>query len=321
MMKKTQEFFLIFIIGLVVPLSLLIISSTDTGPSQNAQTTVQTTVLEEKTASVNVRMDDGTVLAMALDDYIFCVVLREMPADFEMEALKAQAVVARTYTIRHMKKPKHDGAEVCTNSSCCQGYRSPEEYLQAGGTEEDLDKIRNAVESTANEILIYDGEPIDATYFSCSGGMTEDAAAVWGADVPYLKATASPGEEGANHYVDTVRTDVWELTKKLDIALSKSSQFTIGKIRYTSGGGVASVEICGETFTGTQLRKKLDLRSTAFVISVVGENITITTKGFGHRVGMSQYGADAMAVEGADYVKILTHYYTGVELSTIDAVY
>ena len=320
-MKKLREFILVFILGLVAPLSLLFLADDGAGHSQNIVTTVETTGVPESLVEVQVLTEDQAVVTMPLDEYVFRVVLREMPADFEPEALKAQAVVVRTYTLRHMIKPKHDAASVCTDSSCCQGYREATEYLCAGGSEKNLVKVKKAVEDTSGEILTYAGKPIDATYFSCSGGMTEDAAAVWGEDVPYLKATTSPGEEKANHYIETVRMSTLEFADKLGITIKGPTHFTVGKIRYTAGGGVASMEICGQTFTGTQLRNKLGLRSTAFVIAVVGNNVTITTKGFGHRVGMSQYGADAMAIAGADYTEILMHYYTGVDLTTIDAVY
>lgn len=320
-MKKIWEYFTVLVVGLLVPLFLLVISNRRIEKKYESDATHTTTESIQQNATVDVLIDDQTVVNMPLEDYVFSVVLREMPADFELEALKAQAVVARTYTLRHISKPKHNNAQVCTESSCCQGYWDPAEYLLNGGTEDNLNKVRNAVEETSGEILIYDGKPIDATYFSCSGGMTEDAAAVWGDDVPYLKATASPGEERASYYVETVRMGVTDLTDKLGITLQKKSQFTIGNIHYTPGGGVATVDICGQNYTGIQLRKKLGLRSTAFVISVVGDRITITTKGFGHRVGMSQYGADAMAIGGADYVDILLHYYFGVELTAMDAIY
>lgn len=271
---------------------------------------------------VSVLMKDGTVNEMPIEEYILSVVLREMPADFEMEALKAQAVVARTYTFRRMHiKQRHKNAHVCTMSSCCQGYWDPSDYLQSGGTEERIDKVRQAVMETAGTILVYNGKPIEATYFSCSGGYTEDAVAVWGSNVPYLKATQSPGEERAGYYTDTVKFSVDAIVRKLGISLNNLHDFRIGKITYTDGGGVDSIEICKKTFSGTQVRSLLDLKSTAFVISVAGSTVTITTKGFGHRVGMSQYGADAMALTGSDYQQILLHYYHGVELLSIGAFY
>lgn len=265
---------------------------------------------------IPVVMEDEQVVQLDLNEYLTGVVLYEMPASFEFEALKAQAVVARTYALRRNDGlSKHENAAVCIQSSCCQGYKRTETYLLEGGTEEDIKKIEDAVRGTDGMVLTYQGEMIDATYFSCSGGMTEDAKAVWGQDVPYLQATASPGEESAKHYVDTVTFSVADFAKALSIDKDRLRFKGIQEITYTSGGGVDTLSVCGQVFKGTQLRQKLDLRSTAFVISLVGDTVTITTKGFGHRVGMSQYGADAMAVAGADFTKILKHYYNGVEIT------
>lgn len=260
-------------------------------------------------------LHEAEVTEMDLDDYLVSVVLCEMPASFEQEALKAQAVVARTYALRHAQKSKkHEDAAVCTDSGCCQGYISEKDYLADGGTEEKIEKVRSAVEQTKDLVLVYDNALIDATYFSCSGGMTEDAVAVWGRDVPYLQSTESPGEEIATHYTDTVQLSSEEFAEKLGIDTNSSPSTWLQSIAYTSGGGVDTARICGKEFKGTELRKLLSLRSTAFVMTVLGNTVTITTKGFGHRVGMSQYGAQAMALEGNHYEQILTHYYTGVEL-------
>lgn len=266
---------------------------------------------------LNVLMADGNIEAMSVQEYLACVILQEMPASFEIEALKAQAVVARTYALRRLELGgKHQGATVCTDSDCCQGYCDINEFLENGGAQESADKIRSAVAMTDNLVLIYNGDLIDATYFSCSGGMTEDAKSVWGADVPYLQATISPGEEGATHFVDTVTFTTDEFAKILNLEINQSPESWIGKITYTSGGGVDTIQICGKQFKGTEFRKMLNLRSTAFLISVVGNTVTVTTKGFGHRVGMSQYGADAMAVKGATFPDILAHYYSGTQLMT-----
>lgn len=265
---------------------------------------------------VSVLTDTGAV-QMELEEYICCVVLAEMPADFEPEALKAQAVVARTYTCRKREESKHSLADVCTDSSCCQAFFSPEYFLQNGGTEDALEKVRSAVYDTKGEVLFYNGELIEATYFSCSGGKTEDAQAVWGTDVPYLQSVSSPGEENATHYMDTVIFSSALFCEKLDVPLPALLDYGISGINYTNGGGVKSIVVGGITFSGTKVRKMLGLRSTAFVITWAGESVTVTTKGFGHRVGMSQYGAEAMAVAGSDYKEILYHYYQGTELSSV----
>ncbi len=275
--------------------------------------------LSQNKQYVTVLMNEESV-QMELEDYIVGVVLGEMPADFETEALKAQAVVARTFTLKRKHSSKHPQADICTDAACCQAYMQPEEYLRQGGIATDLKRFQQAAVDTAGEVLVFDGKLIEATYFSCSGGRTEDALAVWGSDVPYLQATDSPGEENAAHFTDTVSFSAEEFCHLLEIEWPGFSPDWIGEIVYTDGGGVKTIMIKGVPFKGTTLRQKLGLRSTAFIISAVGDTITITTKGFGHRVGMSQYGADAMAVQGKKYDEILYHYYHGTQLIQIAAL-
>ena len=213
-----------------------------------------------------------------------------------------------------MRDAKHTVSVVCSDSACCQAYISPEEYLRVGGTESAVNKVRNAVLETEGQVLSYQNQLIEATYFSCSGGKTEDAAAVWGGDVPYLVSVESPGEERATHYLDTVQ---FSLTKFCSYLGLNQSYVQIGSISYTNGGGISKIQINGKTYSGTEIRQLLGLKSTAFVISPAGNTVTITTKGYGHRVGMSQYGADAMAVQGYQYSEILSHYDPGTELTVL----
>lgn len=266
-------------------------------------------------SNVLVLLDNGDVQSMDLNTYLISVVLREMPADFETDALKSQAVVARTYTLRRkLQNNKHKQAEICTDPACCQGFCTQEEYLSSGGDIQRLQKVIDSVEETSGEVLTYQGELIEATYFSCSGGSTEDAKAVWGVDIPYLKAQESPGEENATYYVDTVSFTVSEFCSLLEEELTGYPEIWVENVTYTAGGGVDTIRLCGKDYKGIDLRKKLGLRSTAFVLTAAGNTVTITTKGFGHRVGMSQYGADAMALKGNDYQQILAHYYPGAVL-------
>jgi len=264
---------------------------------------------------IPVLTEEETVEIMSLDTYLTGVVLAEMPASFQVDALMAQAVVARTYALRCQEgKSKHDQAAVCTDPACCQGYCSEEAYQSKGGKPSDVKKVSSAVRMTKNLVLTYRDELIDATYFSCSGGSTEDAVAVWGTDIPYLRATDSPGEEDASYYTDAVTFTAGEVAERLDIDVQGAPEDWFSEAVYTAGGGVDEIRVCGVPFRGTELRKLLDLRSTAFTVSVEGENITFHTKGYGHRVGMSQYGADAMAEAGSNYEEILYHYYHGTQL-------
>ncbi len=251
-------------------------------------------------------------LALGQEDaYLVGVVLAEMPASFELEALKAQAVAARTYARKVAQSGKHESGAPCTESGCCQAYISQEGYLAQGGTQENLDKVICAVAATSGLVLTYEGELIEATYFSCSGGRTEDAAAVWGAAFPYLQSVSSPGEEKAAHYSDTVVFTPEKFQKALGVTLGGSPQEWFGMVTYTEGGGVETMTIGTQTYSGTQLRSLLGLGSTAFSVTAQDAAITITTQGYGHRVGMSQYGADAMALQGSSFRQILAHYYPG----------
>ena len=309
-----------FLCGVALPLLLLGLGNRtgeDTPPPESESdglTPVQQASWDSETRIV-VLTGAGNLRQMQLGEYLAGVVLAEMPADFEEEALKAQAVVARTYTCKRMEHNKHGSAAVCTNSGCCQGYRDSEEYVNSGGKQDAVEKIRSAVTGTDGQVLVYSGELIDATYFSCSGGQTEDAVAVWGQDVPYLQSVESPGEEDAPRYTGRISYTPENFRLLTGISGEGSVGSWFGPVTYTDGGGVASIRICGETFTGTELRGILGLRSTMFTVSVSDGMIVFETKGFGHRVGMSQYGAQAMAQEGSSYREILEHYYSGTLLT------
>ena len=204
---------------------------------------------------------------------------------------------------------------MCTDFSCCQAYVSPDGY---GGSAEDYEKISQAVTDTAGQVLTFNGKLIEATYFSCSGGVTEDAVAVWGTDYPYLRSVESPGEESATYYTDEVFFTAEEFQNRLGRELSGSPGTWLGYTTYTAGDGVNTMKIAGVDYKGTEVRSILGLRSTVFTMRAENGGITVTTKGYGHRVGMSQYGADAMALRGCDYEEILTHYYQGTTLTVYE---
>ena len=260
---------------------------------------------------------EEAVLELPLGDYLAGVLLAEMPADFAPEALKAQAVAARTFALRKADTARHPDAHVCSQSSCCQGWLP----IESCG-EERAEKLRRAVQETDGLVLTYGGRLIDATFFSCSGGRTESAVAVWGGEVPYLTAVDSPGEEEAPVY-ETVRSwSAGELRQILAQALPEAEldgppEGWFRSLSYSPGGGVLGLEVGGVMLEGTRLRQLLGLRSTRLSIRVEGEQITICTYGYGHRVGLSQYGAQAMALEGKSYGEILLHYYRGTGLQRL----
>lgn len=280
--------------------------------------TVRITEPVVKSRTIWVRTGDQ-VTEMELEDYIPRVVLAEMPAVFDPEALKAQSVAARTYALKaDSTGGKHGDGSVCTSPGCCQGYVAEEAYFLRGGSQESVDRVLSASAATAGLVLTYGGELIEAAYFSCSGGTTEDAAAVWGTDYPYLQSVDSPGEEGAAVYAQTLEFTAEEFAAALgrDLTGSPEGWFTI--TTYTEGGGVAAMTVCGQRYAGTELRSQLGLRSTAFSVEASGDVIRVTTRGYGHRVGMSQYGAEAMALSGSTFRGILSHYYPGTVLQTWD---
>lgn len=307
-------------LGLILPGVILnaAASYTDSSPDSDS--------VSVPAAALSETMPEGTALPVLvrageevqeedLDAYLVGVVLGEMPTDFAPEALKAQSVAARTYAWKaYITGGKHHDGSVCTQSGCCQAYIDPQQYLEQGGSLEGLVKVRQAVAATSCLVLSYQGELIEATYFSCSGGQTEDAVAVWGTDYPYLQSVESPGEEDAVHYEDVLTYSLQQFQDALGIVLSDPPEQWFSQVEYTNGGGIASVNIGGQSYTGTQLRSLLGLPSTRFSIQVVSDTVTITTNGYGHRVGMSQYGADAMAVNGSSFQEILAHYYPGTTL-------
>ena len=307
-------------LGLILPGVILnaAASYTDSSPDSDS--------VSVPAAALSETLPEGTALPVLvrvgeevqeedLDAYLVGVVLGEMPTDFAPEALKAQSVAARTYAWKaYITGGKHHDGSVCTQSGCCQAYIDPQQYLEQGGSLEGLVKVRQAVAATSCLVLSYQGELIEATYFSCSGGQTEDAVAVWGTDYPYLQSVESPGEEDAVHYEDVLTYSLQQFQDALGIVLSDPPEQWFSQVEYTNGGGIASVNIGGQSYTGTQLRSLLGLPSTRFSIQVVSDTVTITTNGYGHRVGMSQYGADAMAVSGSSFQEILAHYYPGTAL-------
>lgn len=261
---------------------------------------------------------DGIRVPMLLHDYLTGVLLGEIPASFSGEACKAQAVAARTFTLRILATGKHDGA-ICTKSSCCQAYVSKQAFLEKnqGTGQEIIEAMSQAVSGTDGLVLEYNGFLIDAVFFSCSGGKTEAAVEVWGSDVPYLQSVESPGEEDALPYTDEKRVSRTEFCQTL-LSLRPEADFSgsdwVGDVRYTQGGGVAEITLGGAVFTGLELRSAFSLRSTSFTLRFTEEDAVFLTKGFGHRVGMSQYGANAMAQNGSSFAEILAYYYQGTEL-------
>ena len=270
-------------------------------------------------------LHDGALTEMGLEDYLVGVVSAEMPADYQPEALKAQAVAARTYTLRKMQHSgcgRKDGADVCTDSGHCQAYAEESRLKKRWGSayERNLEKIQQAVYSTAGEILTYEGKTIDAMYHASSGGHTENSEDVYKNEIPYLRGVESPDTAGYEKTVTYSRSEFAEkINKKLNTALSADALENDLEIlsRYESGR-VAKIRIGDETFSGSKFRGAAGLPSALFSYKLTDSEIIFSTQGHGHAVGMSQSGANHYAEQGWDYQQILFHYYTDVVLEKAD---
>ena len=286
---------------------------------------IQTTSPRDKGRAVRLLQPDGTVVQTDMETYLRQVVAAEMPASFEPEALKAQACAARTYTVRLQNRGgKHDNADVCTDSKCCQAYISPADAELKWGVQvgEFSAKIARAVADTDGLGVLYAGEPIEAVFFSSAPGKTTDAVAVWGNSVDYLKSVDSPeGDEVPNYRTEVVLSAEEVKTRILAVYpvanLSGKPEDWFSQIYTGESGAVTSVLVGGVTLTGNQVRGALGLRSPAFTIRYDGADFTFSVTGYGHGVGMSQYGANKMAREGAAFRAILEWYYTGTQVGNL----
>ncbi|MCL1820055.1 MAG: SpoIID/LytB domain-containing protein [Oscillospiraceae bacterium] len=238
---------------------------------------------------------------LSLKDYLRGVMAGEVPASFPEEALKAQAVAARTYIMRN------PAATFIDDPSTCMAYSDKYDP-----------RLDAAVENTDGEVLMYDGEPILAVFFSTSSGKTENAADVWGGEYPYLVAVDSIGEDDSPGRHASITVDLSDFWAALDGVAPSETPF--GTVARTPSGGVSSIEISGVEVKGTELRALFGLNSTNFTVAIINGKVVFETVGYGHGVGMPQYGACAMALEGAGYEEILRHYYTGAEMAKLSPV-
>ena len=256
---------------------------------------------------VSVRRGDGRVVSLELEDYVTGVVGAEMPALFSSEALKAQAVIARTYAL----KANSMGRTLSDNESS-QSYKDNGELVSmwGGSYSSYYSKIKDAVNSTNGVYLTYNGNYIEAVYHSTSNGRTEDSSNVWGNSFPYLVSVDSVYDNSNPSFSISKTFSYSDLSSKLGFSVDANTEFNV--LGHTSGGRVSNISVGGVNFSGVSFRSMLGLRSTDFDISKVDGGVVITTRGYGHGVGMSQYGANGMAKAGYSYRDILLHYYPGV---------
>ncbi len=262
-------------------------------------------------------MDSGKISKVNFEDYIVGVVSAEMPVSFEMEALKAQAVVARSYAmnkIKNSKNKKYDIVDTVLN----QVYLSNSELKKNWGSSysKNIKKIKKAVNNTKGEYLEYKGNIVQAYFFSTSTGVTENSEEVWVSKLPYLRSVESVWDEYESPVFNSKENfSLSDFYTKLDLPYKKSLKIKV--LKKTSTGRTKLIKINGVSFTGDDITSLLKLRSNYFSIKKDGNNVVIDVKGYGHGVGMSQYGANGMAKEGYKYDKILKHYYQGVKIKKI----
>lgn len=266
-------------------------------------------IVDNKTY-VTIRRSNGEYQNIELEEYIIGVVGAEMPASFQNEALKSQAIIARTYALKALSR-----GQTLTDNESTQSFKDINQLRNMWGSSFDnyYNKIRNAVLSTEGLYLTYNGNYIEAVYHSTSNGITENSVNVWGNTFPYLVSVDSPYDSDNPSFTQTKSFSYEEISDRLGINIDINTDFSI--LDYTSGNRVESIRIGEKNYKGITIRQLLGLRSTDFEIDKTAEGIKFTTRGYGHGVGLSQYGANGMAKNGYSYIQILLHYYPGVTIN------
>ena len=264
------------------------------------------------------RVDTGNIDKIFFEEYIVGVLAGEMPIYFEKEALKAQAVAARSYALKRIEYNKDNDYDVV--DSIMNKVYLDNDYLKSAWGEnyiDNINKLREAVNETSMEYLEYNGEVIDALFFSTSNGYTETASLVFDVDLPYLKSVKSAWDEDTSSaFRSTSSMNINDFYEK--IGLPYSDNFSFKVLKRSSTNRIISLSINNREFTGKSLYNKLGLKSTDFSLKKEGNNIIISTVGYGHGVGMSQYGALGMAKEGYGYQDILKYYYSGTNIKKME---
>lgn len=288
-------------------------TNTTTNNTSTTKPSTSTNQTQTVTSGRTIKFNNGGVISnIDLEEYVIGVVAAEMPAAFHSEALKAQAVVARTYAMKKASK-----GITLVNSTSHQVYNSIEQMKAKWGSAYSTyyNKIKNAVNATKGKVLKYNGEYIEALYFSMSNGKTELPTYVWSTNYPYLQVVSSSWDENISAAKYTVTMSYKALSNKLGVTVNENSEIKV--LSRTEGDRVNEISISGKTFSGVKVRSLLGLRSADFEITKTSSGVKITTKGFGHGVGMSQYGANGAAKAGYSYKQILNHYYSGASLVNI----
>lgn len=326
-MKKYNVFFIFFLLFFVLLLPYILIGKIKLEEEKQIKKYVE----EEKSGqTIKVKFTKtGEVVAMDVNDYLRGVVPSEMPPSFELEALKAQAVVARTYLYNKIENNVdgkiHSDADICDNFAHCQAFHTKEKLIeiwkQRGFTdkeiEEYLDKINRAVNETTDMVILYNGKYIKAFFHANSGGRTEDCKAIWNKeDIPYLRQVVSLGEENHKYYKTTNCYTYKEVEEIIRNNINKNFKYenNIKIVGYTESNRVAKVMFGEDIVEGTKVREIFKLKSTNFNIFFTDSGVEFRVTGYGHGVGMSQTGANYYAKQNMSYDQIIKHYYQGVDV-------
>ena len=330
MMKKRWILLVCYILVVLLPYLIVTFFVDKDGLGLEPYDEQQENEEDIKNQTIKLYMTESDkVIDISCFDYICAVVSGEMQANYEPEALKAQAVAAFTYMVNRMNyvldNPEsdigHKGAYVCDDYNHCLAYLPKDEAEQRWGEawfNKYYSNIENAVGEVLGKVITYDGQPINAVFHSISNGNTESAKEVWGSDIAYLQSVASEQDNSAAGYKSTVsftHDEFKEIVENdMGITLPDDPAAWIGQPQKSSAGTVSKINIGGTEVEGTYVRKMLSLRSASFDVENKSENIIFTVYGYGHDVGMSQYGANEMAKEGKNYQEILLHYYKDTKI-------
>ncbi len=297
----------IYIFFLVVIILLLVAT-----PKLKNQEIISNNKELSESTNVKVKVDkENVTIELNLEEYVTGVLGCEMPALFEEEALKAGAVAARTYVLNKLQVNKNNTISSTTNDQC---YNTSEELQNKWqeSYQKYLHKIEKAVKDTTGEYMTYEDNIIKAYYFSTSNGYTENVENVFGEQLDYLISVESPYDKNTKQFYNKILINKEEFLSKLN--LIENPNIKIGNITRTESNRVETITINDKIYSGIEIRQLLNLRSTDFDISIVEGGVVIVTKGYGHGVGMSQYGANELAKIGYTYDEILKHYYSGIEI-------
>ena len=313
----------LLILTLVCTLAVILIPAlTIKAADNNGGTPPPSDTAQDDTISVYFS-DSDTVEEMDFREYIIGVVAAEMPVEFHSEALSAGACAAATLARLRKSQAETDSAVISTDPKIHQAYMTKEEMAEKweGDFDDYYEKLCAAVDKAIDYSITYEGELIVPAYHAISPGRTESAENVWGGSVPYLVSVESPGDSKCEKYLSSLTLSFDEFSAALKnegAVLSEDITLWIGKAEYTDSGTLTAVTIGGKVFSGAKLREIFSLRSNAVTLSMTKDGVTFTVRGYGHGVGMSQYGADYLAKNGCTWQEIIHHYYTGVDIQKIN---